>query len=401
MSDLPNKPIEYKVKREYKLSYRDHIRKFKAQKEDADIKLSDLSDINQYSTHIFDIDINLSTDAPILKKYWYKRCFHRAHEYTLDAFASDITENSQLDCYAELYGENGFISGHYDINHVTTDFMTGVYFAKVLIRVRDEPTNWFHYGCAHTQLSKGICTELGASACKFSRYGADSRLTNRIIHHKNDNFDYKISRQSRLAALDNNLEERKVVTNLDNVFNGTTKTGDLSDVNVIKSIRNQLSEIDQLGFFIADVYPKTIILLYNSLVIPLMDVKASGFSVIRLPDPHTWSENATMLVNFFMFVSIYFNVKKVFKTPWGVKAKYYLILSDRHTFGISDYTGYMRYLKTACVDNIPLLSKKFEFDRMIPVLNTLQKHILETYQYMPAHVTNAYWIENFTDVVGT
>jgi hypothetical protein len=395
MSDTPNKPIDHKVKYSYKLSYRDHIRKFKAQKEESDLKLSDLSEIKYYPTHIFDINLGTSTSIP--KGYWYKKCFRRDHEYKLDAFATDITENFQLDCYAELHGTNGFISGHYDMDHVTTDFMTGMYFAKALIRVRDENANWFHYGCAHTQLSKGIYTELGASAGKFSRYGADSRLSNKIIHHKNDNFDYKIARQSRLAALDNNLEERKVVTNLDNVFNGATKTGDLSDINVVKSIRNQLSEIDQLGFFIADVYPKTMVLLYNSLVIPLMDVKASGFSILRLPDPHIWSENATMIANFFTFVSAYFNVTKVFKTPWGVKAKYYLIISDRYTFGASDYTGYMRYLQTACVNDTPIISKKYVFDTMIPILNILHVHILECYQYMPSPVANTYWIENFSD----
>lgn len=397
MTDPPTKPSEYKVHHRYKLSYRDNMKKCMAQKEEADLKISNLSEIKHYPTHIF--DINLSTDTSIPKKYWYKKCFRREHEYKLDAFATDTTENLQHDCYAELHGTNGFISGHYDMDHVTTDFMTGIYIAKALIRVRNENTNWFHYGCAHTQLSKGICTALGASAGKFSRYGADIRLTKKIIHHKNDNFDYKISRQSRLAALDNNLEERKVVTNLDNVFNGTTKTGDLSDANVVKSIRNQLSEIDQLGFVISDVYPKTMVLLYNSLVIPLMDVKASAFSVLRLPDPHIWSENATMLVNFFAFVSAYFNVKKVFKTPWGVKAKYYLIVSDRRTFSTSDYTGYMCYLRTACASNTPILSKKFVFGTMLPALNMLQEHILECYQYMPAPVANEYWIENFSDAV--
>lgn len=399
-TSTPKKP-SYK----YKLSYADHIRKFKAERADANKRLSDLRVIDCFPNHIFDIDLPYSK-TPIDKKYWYKKCFRREHEYILDVFNSDVTQNAQFDCYSELQGKDGWLSPEYDNQAITVDFLTGYYLAKALIRVRNETVAWFQYGCSNTQLYNGVNAHLDTNVGRFTRYGADRALTRKLLQTRNT-FDDKNARQSRLSALDDNLVERKVAINLDNVFNGVTRTGDLTNVNVLKSIRNQLNEIAQLGFFISDVYPTSMCMLYNSMLIPLMDVTAKGFSVIRLPDPHTWGGDmditktnkhklmpSTSFANFLILICSHYNVTKIFKTPWGKTPKYYLIVSDRYSFVMSRYTTLIRYINDACENSTPILSKKFDFTSRLTILNKLQEDLLNFYEHKSNEQANEYWLEH-------
>lgn len=384
-----------KPKHTYRLSYEDYIRKFKLERAGANELLSDLSTIDCFPDQVFLV----FNSPPIDKKYWYKRCFHVNHEYKLDVFDTDVTENSQLDCYSELQGTNGWLSSQFNDIDITADFLTGYYIAKALIRVRNETVNWFQYGCSNTQLYKGLNAHLDSNVGRFTRYGADRSLTRKLLQLNGTAFDYKSVRQSRLSALDNNLLERKVVIDLNYVFNGVTKTGNIADINVIRSIRNQLNDIAQLGFAVIDVYPKTMTMLFNRIIIPLMDVSAKGFSFIRLPDPHTWNSNATMFANFLVFISSYYRVIKIFKTPWGKIAKYYLIVSDRLEFTLRDYTALARYIKDACNRDIPLLSKKYNIEPVINYMNKLQHDLLNCYNHKTKEEANEYWLDHVVDSV--
>jgi hypothetical protein len=215
---------------------------------------------------------------------------------------------------------------------------------------------------------------------------------------KNKKFEYKITRQSRLDGLDDELNERKVINDLDNIFNGVTKSGDISSVSVIKSIINQLLDIDELSFYVSDVYPKTMVHLFNSLIIPLMRVVPDGFSVIRLPDAHTWDDYDTMIVNFFLLVISQFDVVKVFRTPWGTKARYYLIITGKRTFTAANYTNLLKYNERSCIKNIPLFSKKLDVSPLINFFNQLQNNLLDSYEYLEPADANTIFIDTMTNV---
>lgn len=59
----------------------------------------------------------------------------------------------------------------------------------------------------------------------------------------------------------------------------------------------------------------------------------TGFSMIRLPDPHHWDKiHSTHLINAILFCVFYFNEVKIFKTPWGTKSRYYLLIASPKIF---------------------------------------------------------------------
>lgn len=370
----------------FKLTYRDYIRKFKNEQKEKNKERLDLSNNTYFIKNIFDVTTKYDL---IEREYWYKQSFIKDHYYNLDVFKSGVTENKQYNCFSELVGKNGWLAAIYKESIITDDFLTGIYIAKEFIRNRDQLSNWFYYGCAKTQLAKGINAELDKTATKFIKYGADIRYQHKIKKIKKENFDYKKARQLKLSALDMDLQERNIITDLNNIFNGITKTGDISDINVIKSIVNQLNEIDDLDFYICDIYPKNFVMLYNSVIIPLMNTKSKGFSIIRMIDANEWDEKETMIVNFLLFISSFFSIVKIFKTPWGNKARYYLILSDKQKFTTSYYTNLVKYITNACGNNTPLFSKKYDFDKIIPIYKQLQIDLLDCYEYYKKDEANA------------
>jgi len=346
----------------FQLTYKDYIRKFKASKKKDDLEKSDLSQIIYFKENI--ININLLSE-PIKKKFWYKKCFDFDHNYTLDVFNIDLQDKeTQHDCFHELYGIDGWISScRYNSNVIiTSDWLTGYFIAKALIRVRDEPTNWFYYGCAQTQLSLGLIKHLDTSINNFKQYGADSDIIT--------------------------LNEMNDIT----IFNGITQTGNINKVDVVKSICNQLLEIDKLSFYISDVNFKNMPMLYNSILIALKSVKPKGFSFIRLPNLNTWQSITTEFVSFLLFVKSYFKIVKIFKTPWGTHPKYYLILSDMLNFSHINFTSIIKYIKTACNHNRPLYSKKYNFDKLDSELRQIYKTALTNYMHFTTANANAWFL---------
>jgi len=271
--------------------------------------------------------------------------------------------------------------------HANDDYLTGYYFAKCFIKpiLKLNSCASFHFGYANSQFLPSIKKCLGKQqlANRWAWYGAD--ISSDSQSHSNSNHP-------------------------SNILNGIDKSGDISNITTIKSIRNQLSLVlnDKLGFYICDIYPINITYLFNSIVIPLMDVDKNGFSILRLPDPHTWDVYSnTTIVNFILFVISHYHIVKIFKTPWGEKARYYLIISKpKSVFTQAHYTNFIRYLEEldrVCNNNsnsmIHLYSQIVfdndeELDQWILSLMKIRNSLITYDQQLTTTEANTIWLEN-------
>jgi hypothetical protein len=385
----------------YKLTYQDYIRKFKKQNKNDDEKKRDISVITEFSSYMFDISSNEFN--PIDSLYWYKKSFISRHRYSLITHYSHQPQdqhqkfipkvNNQIDYYSELVGENGWLSSYYNKIINTADFLTGYYFAKILIRIRKGELNSFHYGCADNQLIKGIAFQLKSYMGKWNWYGADKVMKPKINKKYMDN---------------------RKITNHSNIINGITQTGDICDINVIKSLRIQIEDAveKKLSFYIADIYPKTLKMLYNSIILAFTNVDDNGFSVIRMPDPHEWNSSNSLnaVINFIILLITQFHVVKLFKTPWFTRAKYYIILyKPKQNFPMSRYTSLIKYISSLDNDNddndeiLPLFNEAY-FNKeegirqyatdLITTMNLLIDHF-HTISYEEA---NEIWMERIMEI---
>jgi len=354
----------------FQLSYKDYIRKLQKQNQEKidDEKDKALNDIQLYSGDIFEIT---TTDiTPIDIKHWYKKAFAKKHTYSLDVFSNEgNTENKQSNSYKELLGHKGWlysVCGAKDTNH---DFLTGYYFARILVApVKNANHVSFHFGCSPYMIS-GIEKCLGRHA-KWKWYGADTKTL----------YTYK-----------------------QHYLNGVSKSGDVNNLNTIKSIRNQLSEVlaHKLTFYIQDIYPTSPICLYNSLIIPLTDVDKLGFSILRLPDPHVWDVfGSTHILNFLLFIVSQYNIVKIFKTPWSNKARYYLIFaSPKEIFPLQKLTTLMKYIEdlektpNVYLYNEQLYDGNQEIESLVARLATMQEKLITQHEELPSNQANEIWLE--------
>lgn len=303
----------------FQKSYKDLLKELekKNAKEESKQKVSALEDIQLFPSYVFDIS---NTYSELIDcRYWYKKAFVKKHIYSIDVYNNESNkENKQENCYKELLGVNGWMAAIYNLPVVTDDYMTGYYFTKLFIApVKNNAIiQSLHFG-TNRQFLSGMEKCLGKKVSKWKWYGTDVYPIN----------EYKKQ-----------------------YINGIDKIGDVNNINTIKSIRNQLSNIlvHKLSFFIQDIYPTNLVTLLNSILVPLTDVDESGFSIIRLPDPHTWdtSFDGTHILNFLLLCVTQYDLVKIFKTPWGFKAKYYIILAKpKEKLSMQKLTTLIKYIE--------------------------------------------------------
>ena len=297
----------------FQLSYKDYIRKLTIESREKELKNRDsaLDDIQLYPYYINDMS---SAIEPIDNVLMHKRINNIHCIYKIQLQDSTQSDSKKTDDYCELTGENSILIPIFHVP-ITVDFLTGYYFAKLIINQTIKSIDRavsFHFGCTDLQFITGIEKQIGKAAGRWKWFGADIKMKAPMKY-----------------------------------LNGINKSGDLNSIDVIKSIRNQLSEVlkHKLTFYISDVNPN-LHQLYNSLIIPLMDVDKSGFSILRLPDLPKWNELHTHMINFFLLCSSHFEYVKIFNTPWGVKTKYYLIIAKpKEQFSQIKYNTLVKYLE--------------------------------------------------------
>ena len=157
--------------------------------------------------------------------------------------------------------------------YVDDDYMTGYYFATYLVPVMKEITS-FHFGC--NNIIDGFSKVLN-----LNWYGSDLNNKDRYKNHY--------------------------------IKGGSSCDGDISNINTIRSIVNELSSMEKINIYICDINPKTSTQLYNSLIIPLTARSSKCLNIIRLPK--TWDNKFAN----FIYVILHFSMVKIFITPWNGK----------------------------------------------------------------------------------
>lgn len=340
----------------FQLSYKDHIKKLTAESREREQKniSSSLDEIQLYRSYIYDLSTSIQ---PLDNVLMYKRINANRCSYSLQLLDISDCEKKHVDIYGELLQ----ILRPIFSTEITTNFLTGYYFAKLLIKQAVKSIDGcvsFHFGCSDLQLITGIEKQIGKSVGKWKWFGADLIMGSPVRY-----------------------------------LNGINKTGDLNNIDVIKSIRNQLGEVlkHKLTFYISDIRPN-LHQLYNSIIIPLMDVDVSGFSILRLPDLPDWHDLSTHMINFILLCTSHYTYCKIFATPWGSKTRYYLILATpKSIFTIVKYVALIKYLEVLKdmrkegASIYPLLYSKNVFTNDLTV-ETFVANYIDIYHMLTKHV---------------
>lgn len=353
----------------FQQSYKDIIRKLKkTMKEEDDIY--DITKVPYFSSYLFELSCELE---PIDTNYWFKKCFKKKHDYNLSLFKSSDCPNKQHNDFHELIGKNGWLSPITELPVITDDFMTGYYLAKSFIRdKKGRPILYF--GAAKAQLMNGIVYEFRQHIGRLIWCGVDKKIT-------------KASK---------------------NYLVGITKSSDITNVNVIRSLRHNLKNkhLNKMGTFICDIYPHNIKILYSSLIFAMGDVADNGVSVIRLPDPHYWDEFSSLIINFIVFSVTHWSYVNIFKTPWGKKARYYVILnSPKEKFKDAKYTSMLKYISSLNefdVKKYKLINEEYfknkDVEKYITTLNYCQSQLINFHDRLPVEEANSIWLEQIMNI---
>jgi hypothetical protein len=129
-------------------------------------------------------------------------------------------------------------------------------------------------------------------------------------------------------------------------LNGLARKCDVFDPNSIRSIGIQVVEkMTTVDFFIDDVKSTTIGQLLLQLILASDITSDRGFAFVRIP--LNWLDNYTQMINVLMYCISSYKVVKIFKTPWGIVPKLYLLVSlpKRKAFTAPMRTGMAKYLE--------------------------------------------------------
>jgi hypothetical protein len=143
------------------------------------------------------------------------------------------------------------------------------------------------------------------------------------------------------------------------LVNGLKNPCDIYDRNTASSINVQLSErisVKTLDLYTADIKSKNHIDVLKQYLLICDYISDAGTIVLRIPSE--WSAFYTNMVSVLtFFISMYSNVK-IFKTPWHLVPKYYLILrSPKKQLDAAMHSALTVYI--ASDTECPLISDTF------------------------------------------
>jgi len=391
----------------FQRSYRDYINKFKHTRNEEEKKLRDITDIPYFSSYVF--DISNSSLEPVDAEYWYKKCFRKKHTYTLDVFKRDTTDskNAQQNNFIELVGKNGWLTPIVDLPSVTDDFLTGYYFAKTFIKdKKNRPV--FYYGAAKAQLLNGVIYE---NATLHTSTNQTTNQTTNLDVNQTTSADTNLDTSQTTSKLVWIGVDKKIKKTTNNYITSITKSNDINDNNVIRSLRNKLFERypQKIATFICDIYPHNYKTIYNAVIFAMMDTVLDGISIIRIPDPHSWSlpQSNILMVNFLLLAVSFWQTVYIFKTPWGKKARYYIILNNPKTqFKQQHYTSLLKYTESldTAQDNeaCALFNKIFinieDVQDAIDHFNHIKKQLIEFQENITTEEANNLFLHNLMNL---
>jgi hypothetical protein len=278
----------------FKKTYQDNLRELRDEQNAQDsIATSDTPGLlDPYASYVSDIsDIDLE---PIDNQLLYKRNFAKVkHSYKFEAPQLQQikrTSNYFLDIEAMLY------SMIPNSHMVDDDFLTGYYLTKYHLNLPKVMTS-YHAGISKDSVLQGIYYAINKlqPKTKWQIFGCDA---------------IPIKRYEAVLK------------------NGIKKPCDIYNQNSSTSIKIQLSEsIDpaSVDLYICDVKSKDTADLLKQFSLILEYLSMNAQIVLRLPA--NWSQCYTSMSTTILFLIGQFKTVKIFKTPWGLVPKYYLILS--------------------------------------------------------------------------
>lgn len=278
-----------------------------------------------YTSHMYNIsDVHIQ---PIDSKHYYKKSFDAKHKYRFGLDNCNL-RTRKVDPFEDVYN---LLPQLYDDNpYVDADFLTGYYFAKYVLAIKGQSTGEkitsFHSGLSSDGITRGLFYAFASlpKPIKWDFYGCDKKFKKEYANK---------------------------------YINSKSIKCDVFDINSVRSINIQISEkIKSFDFYISDVRPTD---LYDTMCqLILCTNKVKGFTIIRLPT--IWKAIFTAMTNLLLYLISQYNIVKIFKTPWGLTPKFYLIIgSPKEPYSAVKYTGLIKYMEAV------------KIDRTLPLYNTM------------------------------
>lgn len=297
-------------------------------------------------------DISDESVYPIDNKHMYKKTFAKKHNYKFPV--PDVSSFQRLDLYSDLYE---ILPSTFEDNPlVDEDFLTGYFFAKWFMMPTKQIKS-FHAGLSSDGINRGMFYAFTSSAkpIKWEFFGCDKNIRKDYAKH---------------------------------YVNGINNKCNLFDINTVRSINLQLSEKTKvLDIYIGDIRPNNLYEFLCQLI--LVQSYNPKYMIVRLPTD--WKNNFTGMVNILLYLVAHYNVVKIFKTPWGIKPKWYLILSDsKENSNASKYTSLMKYIEELKQNpTLPLYSNMvFEVEELGDQELITQDDLMKPESYMKIFIEN-------------
>jgi hypothetical protein len=253
---------------QFQKSYKDTIRNLKLEKKE-DIEYNQL-----FNSYLLPIK-NSSELNNFIKINEYK---------SANSQLIDFTKQREKDYYDNIIK---YLPSIIDDQFIDSDYLTGLYFNKML--------------------------KLKNSSCFIAGFVKDAVL--RGLSYNN------IIKYYGCDKIFNPSNKRKYI-------NGIARKCDVHDINSVRSINLQMGEhlpVKSLDLYLCDIKANTYQDLLCSYLIQHSFMKLKCIVILRMPN--TLELNS--IYNLLSFFTNYYKNVSIFKTPWGINPKYYIILKEQ------------------------------------------------------------------------
>ena len=314
------------------LSYFLDIRKIK------NSTVSDWEDINNSTNNRDNLEI-------------YKKINKKNHIYNVPI---NIVSNVRTEDYFISLKESILPELH-SVNLVNDDYLLGYYFINYF------QINYFQIN--HFQINNSLDTyHLGLSSDSILK-GIYSSVIKKIN-----------PKQWHFSGTDKKIIPK--YNKLNKYINGNTNgnmNGNIFNIQVLQSVKNHMIEQNlKYDIMFLDINYNTYIEFLHLFILAHNQIKLNGYIILRLP-----RELSDVWISAITYInSIYSNVF-IFKTPWGILPKYYLVISDiKNKVSILSLYNYLEECRTT--SNLHIID-----DSQIKNQINIAKYISELYNADP------------------
>jgi hypothetical protein len=247
-------------------------------------------------------------------------------------YCSLVSKNREKNYYDDIIKLLPSLIDNYIVDD---DFLSGLYFNKQIIQLKN--ISCFIGGFVKNSVLHGLSYNT-----KLKYYGCDKTF---------------------------NYNNKKLY------INGISKKCDMHDINSVRSINLQMGEIipiKSLDLYICDIKCNTYQDLLNCYLIQQSFMKLKGIIILRLP------MDLNPLIHLLLFFIMHYKYVSIFKTPWGLVPKYYIILKEqKKEIESAKYSKLITYAKNKfdVIFNDDIINKELE------TINKLAKDINSLVQY--------------------